>query len=284
MDNVTLLKGLSDAFGRGDIPTVLGANLFMKLGADFDGFAVHPKSVHGAGDSVIVEARYSGTYKATGKSMDTQVCHVWDVKDGKLTRFQQSSTPPSSRRSWEPRSNCDAGISMGAASQTQAGRARRDSVMGPTLASIQPFTVAGLSVRTVNRDEADPARARLPGLWDRFYGQQVRDTIPNRQADSLVYGVYADYESDASGPYTVTAGVRVTAPTPEHRSVAVRGGQYLVFETHGAMPQAVIDCWGTVWRYFAQSRNHRRLFATDYEEYRGPDRVAIFISVAEAGA
>jgi ketosteroid isomerase-like protein len=38
---------------------------------------------------VIVEARYSGTYKATGKSMDTQVCHVWDIKDGKLTRFQQ---------------------------------------------------------------------------------------------------------------------------------------------------------------------------------------------------
>ena len=31
----------------------------------------------------------SGTFKTTGKSMDAQVCHVWDVKDGKLTRFQQ---------------------------------------------------------------------------------------------------------------------------------------------------------------------------------------------------
>ena len=28
-------------------------------------------------------------YKATGKSMDTQACHVWDLKDGKVTRFQQ---------------------------------------------------------------------------------------------------------------------------------------------------------------------------------------------------
>ena len=119
MDNVSLLKSLYDAFSRGDMPTVLGAmspeikwheaesnpyrpsgeawvgpnavlnNLFVKLGTDWDGFAVHPKTFHGAGDSVIVEARYSGTYKATGKSMDTQVCHVWDVKDGKLTRFQQ---------------------------------------------------------------------------------------------------------------------------------------------------------------------------------------------------
>lgn len=118
MDNVKVLKTLYEAFGRGDIPTVLGAmtpdihwsqaesnpymptgeawvgpdavlSLFMKLGAEWDGFSVHPKSFHGAGDSVIVEARYSGTYKSTGKSMDTQVCHVWDVKDGKVTRFQQ---------------------------------------------------------------------------------------------------------------------------------------------------------------------------------------------------
>jgi len=119
MDNVSLLKNLYDAFGRGDIPGVLGTmspdikwyeaegnpyrpsgeawvgpdevlnNLFMKLGAEWDGFTVLPKSFHGAGDSVIVEARYSGTNKATGKSMDAQVCHVWDVKDGKVTRFQQ---------------------------------------------------------------------------------------------------------------------------------------------------------------------------------------------------
>jgi ketosteroid isomerase-like protein len=118
MDNVRLLKNLYDAFGRGDIPSVLGAmspgikwhqaesnpyqasgnawvgpdavlSLFMKLGSEWDGFTVHPKSFHDAGDSVIVEGRYSGIYKPTGKSMDTQVCHVWDVKDGKITRFQQ---------------------------------------------------------------------------------------------------------------------------------------------------------------------------------------------------
>ena len=119
MDNVKLLKDLYDAFGRGDIPTVLGGmspdihwyeaesnpympsgeawvgpdailnNLFIRLGTEWDGFSVHPKSFHDAGDSVTVEARYSGRYKATGKSMDAQACHVWDVKDGKVTRFQQ---------------------------------------------------------------------------------------------------------------------------------------------------------------------------------------------------
>ena len=119
MDNVSLLRNLYEAFGRGDVPSVLGAmspeikwheaegnpympsgepwvgpdavlnNLFMRLGAEWDGFTVHPMSYHGAGDSVIVEARYSGTYKATGKGMDAQVCHVWDVRNGQVTRFQQ---------------------------------------------------------------------------------------------------------------------------------------------------------------------------------------------------
>ena len=119
MKSIDVITSLYEAFGRGDIPAVLGAmspdirwhqaegnpyrpsgepwigpdavlnNLFVRLGAEWDGFAVHPKSFHDAGGIVIVEARYSGRYKATGKRMDTQVCHVFDIKDGKVTRFQQ---------------------------------------------------------------------------------------------------------------------------------------------------------------------------------------------------
>lgn len=156
--------------------------------------------------------------------------------------------------------------------------------MQPTLVSAEPFTVSGLSVRTVNRDEADPSLAKLPGLWGTFYGQQLPGKIPNRRADSLVYGIYSDYESDGSGPYTVTAGVRVNLPASDYSSVAVPGGRYLVFESHGAMPQAVIDAWMAIWQWFAQTREYKRAFATDYEEYRGPDRVAIYISVEDVGA
>jgi hypothetical protein len=38
---------------------------------------------------VTVEARYTGTYKATGKPLDAQVCHVWTLGEGKLEKFQQ---------------------------------------------------------------------------------------------------------------------------------------------------------------------------------------------------
>ena len=119
MDNVSKLKSIYEAFARGDIPSVLGAlspdihwhqaegnpyqpsgeawvgpdavmkNLFMRLGGDWDGFALHCKTFHDAGDDVIVEGRYRGTFKATGKSLDTQFCHVWHITDGKATRFQQ---------------------------------------------------------------------------------------------------------------------------------------------------------------------------------------------------
>ena len=119
MSNVELLKSLYVAFGRGDVPAVLGAmspairwyqaehnpynpsgeawvgpeavtnNLFVKLGTEWENFTVHPKAFHDAGDTVVVEARYTGRYKATGKSFNAQVCHVWDVQNGQITRFQQ---------------------------------------------------------------------------------------------------------------------------------------------------------------------------------------------------
>jgi ketosteroid isomerase-like protein len=120
MSNVDVMRGLYEAFGQGDMPTVLGGmdpdiewreaegnpyqptgapwrgpdaildNLFVKLGAEWDGtFAVHPKDFHDAGNTVVVEARYTGTYTATGRELDAQVCHVWKLRDGKVTSFQQ---------------------------------------------------------------------------------------------------------------------------------------------------------------------------------------------------
>lgn len=119
MSNVQLISDLYEAFGRGDVPAVLGAmdpaiawheaesnpympsgeawigpdailnNLFIKLAEEWDGFTVHPGTFHDAGNTVTVEARYTGTYRATGKPMDIQVCHVWTVIDGKIAKFQQ---------------------------------------------------------------------------------------------------------------------------------------------------------------------------------------------------
>ena len=119
MGNVQVMKDAYEAFARGDIEAVLAAfdpgiewreaegnpygadgatwigpqaiteNLFMKLGSEWDGFSVIPERFYDAGDTVAVEGRYSGIYKATGKHLDAQLCHIWTLRDGKVTRFQQ---------------------------------------------------------------------------------------------------------------------------------------------------------------------------------------------------
>ncbi len=119
MSNLELVKNTYEAFGRGDIPGVLGAmdpemewyeaegnpympsgdpfvgpdeilnKLFMRLGSEWDGFTVHSHAFYEMGDTVVVEGRYTGKYKATDKDADIQVCHIWTVRDGKLKKFQQ---------------------------------------------------------------------------------------------------------------------------------------------------------------------------------------------------
>ena len=64
-------------------------NLFMRFGTEWDGFTVTAEKLHDAGDTVVAECRYTGVYKATGKSLNAQACHVWKFRDGKATSFQQ---------------------------------------------------------------------------------------------------------------------------------------------------------------------------------------------------
>ena len=48
---------------------------------------------------VVVEARYTGTYKQTGKKLDAQVCHIWKIRDGKIMSFRQY-TDTAQCRTW----------------------------------------------------------------------------------------------------------------------------------------------------------------------------------------
>ena len=119
MNNVRLVQDLYDAFGRGDVSAVLARfdakiawseaegnpyqpgpdpwigpqavleNLFVRLGGEWSEFTVRPEHYHDAGSTVVVEGRYTGTFTGTGKTLDAEMCHVWRVRDGKVTSFQQ---------------------------------------------------------------------------------------------------------------------------------------------------------------------------------------------------
>ncbi len=116
MTNLGSVRGLYEAFAKGDVPTVLAfldANIawteaegfpyggtydgpnavlegvFMRLGSEWDGFAVVPDEFIDAADTIVVLGQYSGTYKATGKSFKANFAHVWKIREGKAVRFVQ---------------------------------------------------------------------------------------------------------------------------------------------------------------------------------------------------
>jgi ketosteroid isomerase-like protein len=63
--------------------------VFARIPQDFDDFRVDINRITAAGDTVLVEGRYRGTAKATGKPLDAQVAHVWDFRDGQVVSWQQ---------------------------------------------------------------------------------------------------------------------------------------------------------------------------------------------------
>jgi ketosteroid isomerase-like protein len=64
-------------------------NFFMKAGGEWEGWTVVVHQILEAPDAVVVEGRYAGLYKPTGKTLDVQVCHIWRFSHGKITSFHQ---------------------------------------------------------------------------------------------------------------------------------------------------------------------------------------------------
>jgi len=139
--------------------------------------------------------------------------------------------------------------------------------------------VSGLTIRTKNHDERSPETAKIGAIWSLFLSKGVIGRIPNRLPDAPVIGVYSAYESDANGSYNVTAGVPVSAPVPDFDCVEIAEGNYLVFEARGAMPDAVVQTWESIWAYFAEHPDVQRTYLTDFEAYCGADEVRIHIGV-----
>ena len=115
-DNIAFVRSLYEAFGRGDVDTVLAGfdeniewneaegmpyggqyhgpqavaeNVFGPITSDFDGFSVSPEEILADGDRVVVLLTYRGTANETGKELEMPAAHVWTVSNGKITFFRQ---------------------------------------------------------------------------------------------------------------------------------------------------------------------------------------------------
>lgn len=70
-------------------PQAVVEGVFMRCLGDYDDFAVTISNLYDAGEHIIASGRYSGVNKATGKTMNPQLVHIWTLADGKIVKFQQ---------------------------------------------------------------------------------------------------------------------------------------------------------------------------------------------------
>jgi hypothetical protein len=114
--NLDSVRSVYEAFAVGDIPSVFAvfapdiewieaeggpyggvfvgpdailANVFMKLGGEWDNFAAIPSEFIVDGSTVVALGEYSGTYKSTGKSFNAPFAHIWKFENGAVIFFQQ---------------------------------------------------------------------------------------------------------------------------------------------------------------------------------------------------
>ncbi|MDQ0192461.1 GyrI-like domain-containing protein [Paenibacillus wynnii] len=134
----------------------------------------------------------------------------------------------------------------------------------------QWMTLSGISTRTTNAKEMG-SNGRLPQLWENYFqrsiGAQAEVVDPH-----LIYALYTDYESDATGAYTVLIGHElnnngVQADTDLDRAV-VPESTYMVFTTRkGPGFEVVAEAWGGIWEYFSHSQEEERSYTGDFEIY-----------------
>jgi hypothetical protein len=117
--NTEVINGIYQAFASGDMPTVLGSmdagivwneaegnamadgnpyvgpdavlqGVFARIGAEYEYFNLKDIELHDmSGNQVLATLRYNGKIKKSGKPIDAQAAHLWTLKNGKVTAFQQ---------------------------------------------------------------------------------------------------------------------------------------------------------------------------------------------------
>ncbi|MCF6253877.1 MAG: GyrI-like domain-containing protein [Thiomicrorhabdus sp.] len=136
--------------------------------------------------------------------------------------------------------------------------------------------ISGISIRTNNNDEMNPATAKIGELHQSF---DKKITVDYEKGER-VYAIYYDYESDALGNYSVLAGFDGSNKENKLEVVDIQAGKYLVFTAKGKMPKIVIETWGEIWSYFSSNDcEHKRLYTTDFEYYKSQNDIEIHIAI-----
>ncbi|MGE3319607.1 MAG: GyrI-like domain-containing protein [Candidatus Berkiella sp.] len=141
-----------------------------------------------------------------------------------------------------------------------------------SVATYKPdILLVGLTVRTNNTNEQNPATGKIGPLVSDYFSQGMATTIPNRVNPGVTFSVYTDYESDHHGDYTYLIGEEVSSfediPSGLHR-ITIPASDYQRFTTpSGQMPMVVINAWQAIWQMDETALGGVRAYQADFEVY-----------------
>ncbi|GAC1662966.1 MAG: GyrI-like domain-containing protein [Ktedonobacteraceae bacterium] len=152
----------------------------------------------------------------------------------------------------------------------------------PQIVTQDEKQIAGVTARTSNTAEANPETAKIPALWQRFF--QIADRIPHRVNPNIIFGAYTGYENDYHGQYSLIVSAEADGSNAMPEGVVeatLPAGKYMLFVAEGQMPQALIETWGKIWKYFSEEGEHARAYTTDYERHdmNSQSKVEVYIAI-----
>ncbi|WP_078555670.1 GyrI-like domain-containing protein [Bacillus alkalicellulosilyticus] len=125
------------------------------------------------------------------------------------------------------------------------------------------------SVRTNNFND-NLVMQKITGLWEDAY---KRITTP----DSIIYGVYHNYESNYQGDYTLSIAIEDSKDEP---SIEIPdSAKYKIFNVDTKDEQGIINTWKEIWN-LEQSGTLKRAYSFDFEKYYPTGKIEIYIAIS----
>jgi len=138
------------------------------------------------------------------------------------------------------------------------------NIQNSELIQVKPFLIIGITIRTTN--QGGKSSQDIGMLWQRFHKDQLIHKIPNKRSNT-VYSIYTEYESDYQGEYTSIIGCQVSSLEEVPADMVAKtftGGPYRKITARGTLPDAIADCWQTIWK---EDKQLDRAYTTDFEAY-----------------
>lgn len=145
--------------------------------------------------------------------------------------------------------------------------------MNKTIITLPELKLLGLTCRTNNKSEMDPATAQIPLTLQNYFSTMCPDRIPYRKNPGVTYCFYTEYETDFTGDYTYFVGEEVPSLDGLPNGLVpllVQAQRYVKFTTDsGAMPTVCIEAWQKIWAMSPEELGGIRSYLADFEVYDG---------------